>query len=105
VPDDFPIEKLQDGATLYRAVGCRECRQVGYLGRVGIFELLVTTEKVRQLTHDRASTWTVGQEAIREGMRTLRIDGWRKVLSGRTTIDEVVRVTKGNTLEMTMEEG
>jgi type II secretion system protein E len=100
LPDDFPFDLLPETGSLYRVAGCRECRHVGYQGRVGLFELLVTTEKIRQLAHDRASTWVIQQEAIREGMRTLREDGWRKVLSGRTTVEEVVRVTKGNTLSM-----
>jgi len=98
LPDDFPIDQLKEGAVIYRATGCRACRDVGYKGRVGIFELLVTTETIRQLSHDRSSTWTIKQAAIREGMRTLRQDGWVKVLSGRTTVDEVVRATKGNDL-------
>ena len=100
LPGDFPFDLLPEGGEIYRAVGCRECRHVGYQGRVGLFELLVTTEKIRQLAHDRASTWIIQQEAVREGMRTLREDGWRKVLAGRTTVDEVARVTKGNTLSM-----
>jgi len=100
LPGDFPFDLLPEGGTIYRAAGCRECRHVGYQGRVGLFELLVTTEKIRQLAHDRASTWIIQQEAVREGMRTLREDGWRKVLAGRTTVDEVARVTKGNTLSM-----
>jgi type II secretion system protein E len=100
LPDDFPFDLLQEDAVLYRAAGCRECRHVGYQGRVGLFELLVTTEKIRQLAHDRASTWVIQQQAVREGMRTLREDGWRKVLAGRTGVEEVVRVTKGNTLNM-----
>jgi len=101
VPRDFPLDQVRDDAPLYHAVGCRECRHVGYRGRLGIFELMVTTERIRQLSHDRASTWTIAQAALDEGMRTLRDDGWRKVLAGRTTIDEVARVTKANTLTMT----
>ena len=50
--------------------------------------------KIRQLAHDRASSWTIQHAAVRQGMLTLRHDGWRKVLDGRTTIDEVLRVTK-----------
>lgn len=96
LPPDFPIDKLKQGATIYRAVGCRECRHVGYRGRVGIFELLVTSDRIRQLAHERNSTWAIQQAAIQEGMRTLREDGWVKVLSGRTTVDEVVRITKAN---------
>jgi general secretion pathway protein E/type IV pilus assembly protein PilB len=98
VPDDFPSDALRDGVEVYRAVGCRACRRVGYRGRVGLFELLPTTEQVRQLAHDRSSTWAIKKAALQEGMRTLRKDGWIKVLSGRTSIDEVARVTKGNEL-------
>ena len=96
LPADFPVDKLKDGVTIYRAVGCRECRRVGYRGRVGLFELLVTTERIRQLAHERNSTWAIQQAAVQEGMRTLREDGWVKVLSGRTTVAEVIRVTKAS---------
>ncbi len=64
---DFPSRRLADGATLYRPVGCRECRQVGYRGRLGLFELLVTTDEIRQLAHDRASSWAIQQTAVRQG--------------------------------------
>ena len=99
LPRDFPVEKLGQGATIYRPVGCRACRHVGYLGRVGLFELLLSSDKIRQLAHDRASTWAIRQAAMDEGMLTLRQDGWRKVLTGRTTIDEVLRVTKGDRID------
>ncbi len=97
LPTDFPLDQLA-GRPLYRAVGCRACRQVGYRGRLGIFELLVTTARIRQLAHDRASSWVIQQAAVEEGMRRLRDDGWVKVLAGRTTLEEVVRATKGNDL-------
>jgi len=100
LPEDFPREQLEDGRPLYRAAGCRECRQVGYRGRVGLFELLVTTDQIRQLAHDQASTWAIRDAALSQGMRELRHDGWVKVLDGRTSIDEVVRVTRGNTIRM-----
>jgi type II secretion system protein E len=96
LPADFPVDKLKDGVTIYRAVGCRECRGVGYRGRVGLFELLVTSERIRQLAHERNSTWAIQQAAIEEGMRPIRQDGWVKVLSGRTAVAEVVRVSKAN---------
>ncbi|MBN1908176.1 MAG: Flp pilus assembly complex ATPase component TadA [Pirellulales bacterium] len=95
LPSDFPIEELDNGATVCRPVGCRACRQVGYRGRLGLFELMVTTEEIRQLAHDRASTWSIARTAVEQGARTLRQDGWLKVLTGRTSLDEVVRVTKG----------
>ena len=99
LPRDFPVKQLGQGATIYRPVGCRACRHVGYLGRVGLFELLLSSDKIRQLAHDRASTWAIRQAALDEGMLTLRQDGWRKVLTGRTTIDEVLRVTKGDRID------
>ena len=99
LPKDFPWEDLQaNGGELMRPSGCRSCRQVGYLGRVGIYELLVSTEQVRNLAHERASTWDIRKTALKEGMLTLRQDGWQKVLEGRTSVEEVVRVTKSDRL-------
>jgi general secretion pathway protein E/type IV pilus assembly protein PilB len=97
LPQDFPLDEWRASrAPLYRAAGCRACRQVGYRGRMGIYELLITTETVRQIAHERASTWKLKQAAMADGMRTLRQDGWRKVLVGRTTVEEVVRVAKSD---------
>jgi general secretion pathway protein E/type IV pilus assembly protein PilB len=96
IPADFPMEQVTADKPLYRAVGCRACRQVGFSGRIGLFELLVTTEKIRELSQQRASTWHITQAAAEQGMRNLRNDGWLKVLAGRTTIEEVARVTKGS---------
>ena len=79
-------------------MGCRECRNVGYAGRVGIYELMLTTDEVRQLAHDNASTWKLRKQAIANGMRTLRGDGWKKVIKGMSTVDEVLRVSKGDLL-------
>jgi general secretion pathway protein E/type IV pilus assembly protein PilB len=95
VPSDFPWDQLGEGK-IYRAAGCRICRQVGYAGRFGIYELLVTTEEVRQLAHDRASAFDIKKAGIRGGMKTLRMDGWRKVIEGTTSMDEVLRATKGD---------
>ena len=95
LPDDFPIEKLA-GKQVYEAVGCHDCRNVGYRGRLGIYELLVTTNELRQMAHDRASTWEIKKAAIAAGMKTLRDDGWLKVLDGITSVDEVQRMTKGD---------
>ncbi|HND52431.1 MAG TPA: type II/IV secretion system protein, partial [Pirellulaceae bacterium] len=95
LPDDFPIDQMPSEG-LYRAVGCRTCRGVGFSGRMGIYELLTTTDDIRQLAHDRASSWKIKHAAIKQGMPTLRGDGWLKVLAGSSTIEEVVRVTKGD---------
>jgi general secretion pathway protein E/type IV pilus assembly protein PilB len=99
LPKDFPWESfVQRGEPLYRPGGCRACRQMGFSGRQGIFELCITTDSVRKLAHDRSSSWEIRQAARKDGMRTLREDAWMKVMSGLTTIDEVVRVTKGDRL-------
>ncbi|MEM9353468.1 MAG: GspE/PulE family protein [Planctomycetota bacterium] len=97
LPSDFPWEALQEaGGTLYRSAGCRQCRELGFTGRQGIFELCRTSDSVRQLAHDRASSWDIRKAALADGMRTLRQDAWRKVLDGTTTVDEALRVTKGD---------
>ena len=99
VPKDFPWEDFKKlGRPLYRPKGCRDCRQLGFVGRQGIFELCTTSDAVRQLAHDRASSWEIRKAARAAGMRTLREDAWLKVISGLTTIDEVSRVTKGDRL-------
>ena len=66
MPADFPWQRLRD-RPLYRKVGCRECRHVGYSGRMGIYELLLTDNNIRQLAHDRASTWKIKQAAVQAG--------------------------------------
>ncbi|MEO1617063.1 MAG: ATPase, T2SS/T4P/T4SS family [Planctomycetota bacterium] len=97
VPRDFPWERAGE-FTFYRPVGCRECRQLGYTGRMGIYELLVSNDHIRQLAQERASSWDIRKAAVETGMRTLRMDAWDKVVSGMTSIDEVLRVTKGEAL-------
>ncbi len=95
LPDDFPREVLKE-REIFEPVGCRECRNVGYTGRLGVYELLVTTDNLRQLAHDKASTWEIKKAALREGMKTLRDDGWLKVMDGQTSVEEVLRITKGD---------
>jgi general secretion pathway protein E/type IV pilus assembly protein PilB len=96
VPDDFP--KPADGAPLrlWRGAGCRSCRGSGYRGRMGIYELMVTGDKIRDMCVERVNATVIRHQALKEGMVTLRRDGWRKVLQGKTTIDEVGRVTAGD---------
>ena len=95
LPADCPVEVSEGGRPLFRAVGCRACRQVGYRGRIGIFELLVASEKIKQITRERSSAWEVHKAGVEQGMRTLRQDGWLKVLAGTTSLDELVRATRG----------
>ena len=91
LPDDFPKDRCTE---LMRGRGCRECRNTGYRGRTGIFELLRLTGETRELTMRRAGSNEIKEAAIRAGMRPLRRDGWDKVLEGTTTVEEVVRATK-----------
>jgi type II secretion system protein E len=94
VPLDFPWDRKT--GPIYKGVGCRECRNTGFRGRMGIYELMVTTNDIRQMAHDRVSSWKIMQEAMKLGMRSLRQDAWCKVLDGRTTVDEVVRNAKAD---------
>ena len=80
-------------ATLYRAVGCRECRNTGYHGRRAIFEWMDTNSEIRQLVLKNASTDAIRNAAVRAGMTTLADDGRRLVEAGVTTIEEVLSVT------------
>src|SRR3984957_2887119 len=81
-------------AKFWRGVCCEECRQLGYQGRQGIYELLILNENLRPLILGRAASSTIAQKAMDAGMRTLRTDGWNKVMNGKTTIEEVLRVTQ-----------
>jgi general secretion pathway protein E/type IV pilus assembly protein PilB len=97
VPPDFPL-KDENGKErpLWRGAGCRACRQTGFRGRTGIHELMVTNENIKELIVQRTNAGHIRQVALKAGMLTLRMDGWRKVLAGITTIDEVARVTAGD---------
>ncbi len=81
-------------AKAWQGAGCEECRQLGYQGRKGIYELLIVTEAIRPLIMNRSSATAIAQRAMEAGMRTLRTDGWNKVKAGETTIEEVLRVTQ-----------
>jgi type II secretion system protein E len=89
----FPEDEIAT-TTFYRGRGCEDCRDLGYQGRTGIYEILILKEALRPLILNRAPASTISQTAIELGMRTLRADGWRKVKAGTTTIEEVLRVTQ-----------
>ena len=89
----FPVERLSEGA-VYDAVGCEACRNTGYRGRTGIYEILQVTDEVRSHIIAREPAGRIKHTALRQGMSTLRDDGWGKVLAGVTTIEEVLRVTE-----------
>jgi general secretion pathway protein E/type IV pilus assembly protein PilB len=98
MPFDFPNPAGKDAPPpkLWKGAGCRACRQSGFRGRTGIHELLQTGEAIRELVVQRVNAGVIRHEAMKLGMRTLRMDGWQKVLNGTTTMDEVGRVTAGD---------
>jgi general secretion pathway protein E/type IV pilus assembly protein PilB len=81
---------------LYKGTGCRSCRNSGYRGRTGIHELLINTDYIRDLIVQRVNSAVIRMDALKNGMRTLRQDGWIKALNGVTTFDEVARTTAGD---------
>jgi general secretion pathway protein E len=96
--DGMPAElEFQNGnglSTVWDAVGCAACSGTGYLGRVGIFELLPVTSEICKVIIQRADAGAIRNLAIQQGMRLLRDDGWDKVRQGMTTLAEVLRVTR-----------
>jgi len=90
----FSVEGLGEFIELQRGRGCNECDYSGYESRLGIFELLDIDEEMRRLMVTKSDSNVLKAQAIRSGMRTLKDDGWAKVLAGITTPDEVLRVTQ-----------
>ncbi len=86
-------EKQSKGKKFYKGRGCEHCNYSGYKGRSGIFELLILDEDIRSLILDKVPIAKLREQAIKNGMRTLREDGLRKVFSGKTTIEELVAIT------------
>ena len=78
--------------TFYRGRGCDTCKGTGYKGRVGVYELMPITDKVRELILARASSYAIREAAIEAGMRTLKDDAMEKILLGITTLEESLRV-------------
>lgn len=99
-PDEKLVDELCEGAELpadaifYRGRGCDHCMNVGYLGRTGLYELLEVTDPIRRLVNENADATTIRQQALKMGMRPLRQAGLQKVLTGQTTVEEVLRVTQ-----------
>jgi len=89
-------QALSSNATFMKGSGCEACRQTGYRGRLGIFELLTVNDTVRSQVQDRANATQIRDSAIAQGMRMLREDGLAKACAGQTTLEEVLRVTVVN---------
>ncbi len=83
-------------AQVMKPAGCEQCRQIGYRGRMGLFELFTIDDDVRHMINKRSSTLMMRQRARELGMRTLREDGVRKVLAGLTSAEEVISITVGD---------
>jgi general secretion pathway protein E len=76
----------------YKPVGCLECRNTGYRGREGIYEIMLFTDSIKELINDKTDLVQIRHQAMRDGMRTLRLSGAQKVAAGLTTVEEVMRV-------------
>lgn len=92
------IKTTTDKVEVFSGGGCKICDNTGYLGRIGLFEVLTVTAKIRELTVQKANSDIIAEEAINEGMITMPEDGLIKILQGLTTIEEVVRVTKAESV-------
>jgi general secretion pathway protein E len=95
--EDAPVRNGEALRTVWEAVGCNACSGTGYLGRVGIFELLPVTSEICKVIVQRADAGAIRALAAQQGMRLLREDGWDKVRQGVTTLAEVLRVTREET--------
>ncbi len=84
--------KVKPPEKVYRPVGCQACRDTGYVGRQGIYEVLVMSPEVQELVQTHTDTDQIRKLAMKEGMRTLRLSGATRVANGETTIEEVMRV-------------
>lgn len=89
----FDFEKNKN-LKLFEGRGCKECNNTGYLGRIGIFEVLVVSEKIAKMIIVRSRAQDIAKQAVSEGMITMRQDGFLKVLEGITTVEEVLRVAE-----------
>jgi general secretion pathway protein E len=97
-PDDATWEAItspwraEKPATTMAARGCLECRMTGYLGRIGLYEIMLMTPALRRLMTHEADDRAIREQAFRDGMKPLRVSGATKVAAGLTTADEVIKV-------------
>ena len=87
--------RLSGGVRMYKPVGCLECRHTGYRGRVGLYELMTLTPEARAHVHPNYDVTALRHQALKDGMRPLRLAGTMKIAEGVTTLDEVLRSTPG----------
>ncbi|MDW7740384.1 MAG: ATPase, T2SS/T4P/T4SS family [Bacillota bacterium] len=89
---DFPFSQGENEVILYKPVGCLRCSKTGYKGRVGVYELLIVSDEIKALTLQNRSSGEIAKDAVKEGMITLRQDGFLKVKTGITSMEEALRV-------------
>jgi type IV pilus assembly protein PilB len=94
VPDEEKVRLGLEAATVvFKGKGCEECNGTGYRGRLGLYEVMRMSARLREMVVDRASTPEIREQAVAEGMLTLRMDGLRNLRKGITTLEEVLRET------------
>lgn len=91
---DLGIPLPNGELTFYKAVGCKACKNTGYKGRIGIFELIEVNDRIKDLILTKTSSSVIKRAAREAGMKELREDGLAKVFAGQTSIDDVIRVTQ-----------
>ncbi|MCX5693012.1 MAG: ATPase, T2SS/T4P/T4SS family [Candidatus Omnitrophica bacterium] len=90
---EFDIEDMNN-AKIYEGNGCESCKFTGYKGRTAIYEFLVMNNQIRDMVLKKAPSGQIKKKALRLGMHTLHMDGWKKITEGLTTISEVMRITQ-----------
>ena len=88
----FAFDLSRPIPTIYQPVGCISCTNTGYRGRIAIQEIMTVTEEIEMLTVAKASGGEISRKAREQGMRTMREDGWTKVMQGLTSVEEILRV-------------
>ena len=90
----FSPDLEKQGVKIHKGKGCTACGGSGYLGRVGIYEVMPVTDKIAQLVLQHSDVNALEKQAVAEGMITMKQDGYLKVLSGLSTVEEVIRVAQ-----------
>jgi len=94
-PDKAEVAKGNNAPfMLFKGTGCDKCNHTGYMGRIGIYEVLRVTEKIAKFIMERADAATIERAAMADGMIIMKQDGYMKVLEGITTLEEVIRVAQ-----------
>ena len=94
VKDMLNVDPLEIAdKNFYYGEGCEQCSKTGYKGRIGLFEMVMVSDAIRDLINNRAPTLQIRQKALEQGMRGLRDDGLRAIFDGNTTIEEVLKYT------------